>query len=387
MYNSQGINDILFLMSYGGVAMYALITGLYLLFRRGNAIDPSVSSSKILRQWAAAFMFSVVASHLWWPLVGLASDGDDKLIRIIIVEVLDYITVFPLIIVVMIYMLQDRKREIWPIAVGLLPVVMIAVIGLVTRYEWTEIAMAAYTLLASIAFIIYMVRAVRQYGRWLRDNYADMEHKEVWQSLLLLVAIILIYLLYAFDSGSLLLEYLNQINSVVSISFIVWRVETLQKLDCGCQREDWTEKVVSQGEERLATGNSEACEEKESVSASTSTPSNIGSLLEKHCEEKKIYLLNDLSLSQLALHIGTNRTYLSAYFAQQGITYNTYINRLRIEYFIKIYREQVSSLKRPLTAQQLAELSGYKSYSTFSAAFKKIMGENVTTWMKSENGS
>ena len=93
------------------------------------------------------------------------------------------------------------------------------------------------------------------------------------------------------------------------------------------------------------------------------------------------------SLSQLALHIGTNRTYLSAYFAQQGITYNTYINRLRIEYFIKIYREQVSSLKRPLTAQQLAELSGYKSYSTFSAAFKKIMGENVTTWMKSENGS
>ena len=93
MYNSQGINDILFLMSYGGVAMYALITGLYLLFRRGNAIDPSVSSSKILRQWAAAFMFSVVASHLWWPLVGLASDGDDKLIRIIIVEVLDYITV------------------------------------------------------------------------------------------------------------------------------------------------------------------------------------------------------------------------------------------------------------------------------------------------------
>jgi hypothetical protein len=24
-----------------------------------------------------------------------------------------------------------------------------------------------------------MVVAVRQYGRWLRDNYADLEHKEV----------------------------------------------------------------------------------------------------------------------------------------------------------------------------------------------------------------
>ena len=31
-----------------------------------------------------------------------------------------------------------------------------------------------------------MVRALRQYGRWLRDNYADLEHKEVWQSFVVL---------------------------------------------------------------------------------------------------------------------------------------------------------------------------------------------------------
>ena len=27
-----------------------------------------------------------------------------------------------------------------------------------------------------------MVCAIRTYGHWLRDNYADLEHKEVWQS-------------------------------------------------------------------------------------------------------------------------------------------------------------------------------------------------------------
>ena len=37
-----------------------------------------------------------------------------------------------------------------------------------------------YHLLLAIGLIIYMVRATRQYGHWLRDNYADLEHKEVW---------------------------------------------------------------------------------------------------------------------------------------------------------------------------------------------------------------
>ena len=44
----------------------------------------------------------------------------------------------------------------------------------------------------AVAFIIYMVVAVRQYGRWLRDNYADLEHKEVWFSLALLIGLMIL---------------------------------------------------------------------------------------------------------------------------------------------------------------------------------------------------
>ena len=38
---------------------------------------------------------------------------------------------------------------------------------------------------------------------------------------------------------------------------------------------------------------------------------------------------NDLSLTHLAKHIGTNNTYLSRYFAYKGITYSTHQNRPR----------------------------------------------------------
>ena len=75
-----------------------------------------------------------------------------------------------------------------------------------------------------------------------------------------------------------------------------------------------------------------------------------------------------------------NRLYLSQYCTQQGIHYNTYINNLRIDHFVNLYRKATASGKS-FTAQQLADGSGYRSYSTFSHAFKQRMGETVTAWM------
>lgn len=107
---------------------------------------------------------------------------------------------------------------------------------------------------------------------------------------------------------------------------------------------------------------------------------NIGSLLQQHCIDTKLYLQQDLTLFQLARAIGTNHSYLSQYFSSHGMTYNTYINILRINHFVILYREAATT-QRPFTAQQLAIDSGFRSYSTFSLAFKKRMGQNVTTWI------
>jgi AraC-like DNA-binding protein len=106
-------------------------------------------------------------------------------------------------------------------------------------------------------------------------------------------------------------------------------------------------------------------------------------MLQSHCEATQLYLRHDLTLPQLAVAIGTNRTYLSSHFSQQGDTYNAYINRLRIEHFIQLYHEAVSQ-SRPVTALELSQQCGYCTYHTFSTAFKQHMGVKVTAWMQSE---
>ena len=202
-----------------------------------------------------------------------------------------------------------------------------------------------------------MVRATRQYGRWLRDNYADLEHKEVWQSFLVLAIMMMVFGVYSICSKGIVYEYLLQLAVVVIICYLLWRVETLESL---------SPDPSPEGEGSIVE---ETMENK------------IGPLLQKYCIDTQLYLQHDLTVFQLAQAIGVNRLYLSHYFSSQGISYNTYINDLRIQHFVRLYREAVAA-GHSFTAQQLANDSGYQSYSTFSLAFKQRMGQTVTAWMR-----
>ena len=231
MYEHQGLQDIFFIMLYGWAAMLAVLACLYFLFSRGNLFSNNNTPPKELRNWAAVFMASVALSHLWWYLLGIHFLVEDRLVRNIVAITLDRLTFVPLMMCVLIRMLQDRRRPLWPVAVVFVPIAVIAIVCIITRNEVFELITEIYSMLVGLVFIIYYVRAVRQYGRWLRDNYADLERKELWQSLLLLAIILLTYITYTSNEGALATEYFAQVNTIVIICFILWRVETLQQLE------------------------------------------------------------------------------------------------------------------------------------------------------------
>ena len=54
-----------------------------------------------------------------------------------------------------------------------------------------------------------------------------------------------------------------------------------------------------------------------------------------------------------------------------------------LECFIKDSREYAWT-DNAIVAQQLAQESGYHSYSTFSTAFKQRMHKSVAAWMREE---
>ena len=364
--------DVLYIMLYAVVMAMAITASCYLLFRRGNAFATDVTTPLRLRRWTAAFFAAIALNHLWYLPILFDDSSEDIIIIDLTGGLLDSITLFPLALIVFLTMLQDRRRPLWPAFVMMLPIFAMGIWSVATNSYALLPATYAYCLLMGIGLITYMVRALRQYGKWLCDNYADLEHKEVWQSFLVLAVILLVFSVYMFTDKGPVYQYSMQVICLIIIFHLLWRVETLSDLS------------ITNTQSLSAEEESTALENIENHALSPAVHNKIGELLQLHCIDTHLYLQHDLTIHQLAKAVGTNRLYLSQYFSQQGITYNAYINNLRISHFINLYSEAKAALQ-PFTAQQLAHQSGYRSYSTFGIAFKQRMGQTVTSWMRTNS--
>ena len=233
MYEYRGLQDVLFMALYIGAATFALLACLYLLLRRGNAfVGEEIKSSFRLRRWTAALMAAIAASHVWWYAIGIYWLADDRLLRNITDIMLDHVTLVPLTMAVLLALLQDRRRPLWPWLVAQLPLVLFAVVGIAQRSMLLGWELPHYWQLAVIAaFVTYYIYSLWQYNRWLLDNFADLERKEVWQSLVFVLVLLAVYVVYTSNAGELVREYLSQVITFLIIAFLVWRVETLQELE------------------------------------------------------------------------------------------------------------------------------------------------------------
>ncbi len=352
-------------MLFGGVATLSLLACIYLLLRTNNAFDEKINPPLRLRRWTAVFFATMAASHLWWLFVRYTPQDSDLFNRILLCTILDTVTSLPAMLCTMLVMLQDRRRPLWPVVV----IVALALAGILLDYHLGDQMSVVSILLFLIVILmiaIPMKRAVTQYGRWLRDNYADLEHKEVWQIFLVMAAFLLVSVAYTFANDYVFFEILIEVADILLIAILLWRVETLQTLEEPTDGDD-TEDMPANLEAALSDESSDLI-------------SHIGTLLHEHCVDTQYYLNQDISVSQLAAHIGTSRKNLGLYFAQQGTTYNSYINGLRIQYFIRQHKE-FTAAKHNVTARQLALDCGFSSYSTFLNAFKQHMGQTFTEWM------
>ena len=370
---------ILFFIIYGITGVIPLIAAVYLLLRRGNAFAPGVEPPVRLRRWAASFFVVSSLGHVWWYLFYQYS-GDVNSAAYVLVAVLDCVELLITMAGTLLAMLQDRRRSVWPALVALVPLLAFGGIQLFYPNQYFMQITTAYILSIYVLFSVYMVFAVRRYGRWLNDNYADLENKRVWLSQVVSLACLFLLIIYELVDTDMILLYVLHLVEIILFALLLWRVETLPLLAEPSTDDDCAEPSLESIEEAPAEPEPASHPSPLTSQKGSLDLSQIEQLLAEHCVDTKLYLQHDLTLQQLAQAIGINRFYLSQYFSRQSITYNTYINNLRINYFISRYQEVVKT-QRAFTVQQLASESGYRSYSTFSLAFKQRMGQTVSTWM------
>lgn len=104
---------------------------------------------------------------------------------------------------------------------------------------------------------------------------------------------------------------------------------------------------------------------------------------EELLQTNKWFLQQDFTLQKAANLLETNRTYLSKGINNiLGMSFNTYINELRIKIAINLIQ---SGISETLTIESISEKVGFNSRSAFITAFRNYTGVTPSFFIKNRN--
>lgn len=102
-------------------------------------------------------------------------------------------------------------------------------------------------------------------------------------------------------------------------------------------------------------------------------------LMQRICQlmdEERLYLNKDLKVSDVALRLGTNTTYISNCInSLKGCTFNQFVNTYRIA-----YAKQLSQQQPDMKLSSISLASGFSSEQSFFRNFKAITGMTPNEW-------
>lgn len=216
-------------------------------------------------------------------------------------------------------------------------------------YDWVYSLMTVYAVVFSGVCICIVLRKTLLYRRMLKGSLSDITHMDVkwlWVSIALLLPNLVLWTFVSSRTDNLL-------DAVYYLSLsVTWGIIAYKT---------YYYRYPSASD--LMSGDTHA--------EAVPVPSHFSEKLARLAADGYFVRTPHLTLAELAADLGTNRTTLSSYINNGlGTTFYDYVNSNRLEYTEKL----LSDPGTKYSAEQLAELSGFNSLSTFRRAFSKKYG-------------
>lgn len=248
------------------------------------------------------------------------------------------------------YLQQPIKEHNLMTMIILLPL-MVTVWYMVSPSPWVIDAFY-YTFIAEVVFfIICYVRLYKAFVRGIENTYSSVDEKMFQgiktQWMMSAVTMCVFFLSAKYDT--VFWNITNILTNALCISLYIYTSEHLMPLP---------EKADESSEEP------------------SHDDTDMAAALLTHCEETLLFCNSDLSLSNLAMAVGTNRTYLSKWFTDNDTTFYNYINSLRVKHAEKLLR----TTKNPVAKIQTE--AGFVSSTTFRKYFLSEYGCSPSEYRK-----
>ena len=219
--------------------------------------------------------------------------------------------------------------------------------------------------LMSLVTIIYVVIFSITYRKFISSNYSYRENIDVsWVVISCIVYFsTLFFFIFAFEETTWLSESMYDLFSIVlwTFLFLFARRHRVMRI------------YVQQGKESDTAAEQSGEDETTEEQLATDRDDEIAARLQAYVENGKAYLNPKITLGEVALAIGTNRTYLSDYFNRAlNITFLDYMNNFRVAEACRILDAMPQEGRKSMGT--VAEMSGFNSKSTFHRYFMKVKG-------------
>lgn len=224
-----------------------------------------------------------------------------------------------------------------------------------------QIAKLCFAIQVIIIFILGF-RNLRQYKRFIDNTYADTENKRLEKvQIILILFIVGVFLAFVsniigrwrFMDNALLLAIPSLFFSILLFMIGYIGSHTMFSIS-----------NVNDKEFTPTSPNMSGNDNEQTVSSFTVS-------LEQLMNKQQLYLRHDLKISDVALLLGSNRTYIQRSIMElSGESFTKYINRKRIEHAIELQKNHPE-----YNIETIATQSGYTHLGTFYRNYKIVTGK------------
>jgi AraC-like DNA-binding protein len=226
--------------------------------------------------------------------------------------------------------------------------------------------------LLPVAF--YGYQKLSQFNRSVSNYYADTENRTMAP----VQKLLLVFILFAIFSGTANLlgreffireSWLLVIPSLIfgSMLFLVSYIAYTQQFTATDFCKDAADNICRDETEAETTSNQDSI--------------ILSRRLKQLMEEEQLFRQKDLHITDIAIHLGSNRTYVSNYINQElGLSFSDYINQYRIGYAQNMMTDSASAF----SMLEISEQSGFANEVSFYRNFKKITGTTPNRWLRQQ---
>lgn len=224
-----------------------------------------------------------------------------------------------------------------------------------------QIAKLCFAIQVIIIFILGF-RNLRQYKRFIDNTYADTENKRLEKVQIILILFV-VGVFLAFVSNIIGRWRFLDDTSLLAIPSLFFST-LLFMIGYVGSRTMFSISNVNDKEFTPTSPNMSGNDNEQNVSSFTIS-------LEQLMNKQQLYLQHDLKISDVALLLGSNRTYIQRSIMElSGESFTKYVNRKRIEHAIELQKKHPE-----YNIETIATQSGYTHLGTFYRNYKIVTGK------------